>query len=181
MSDPPASGPDDEDGLSRRTLVRLLVGTAIGIPVLVETLTFLGLVGSKFGEETPTATDTASADGNVVGVGDELLPETAPTDTVAEAYVTEDDWTFTIVVDVENGSDRTYELRLGAVTTESGRRVDGGGGDPVPPGESGVVTGRWELPEGSSPDVVDVVATARDGTVTRTERSVGLAKVPVRG
>lgn len=183
MPAPPAVDPeDDEDGVSRRTLVRLLVGTAIGVPVLVEALTFLGLVGNQFGSETPTATDTTTPDESGVGVGDELLVETAQTETVREAYVAEDDWTFTLVVTVENASDRTYDLRLGAVTTGNGQQVDGGSeSGPIAPGESGAVTGRWQLPDGSFPETVDVAATARDGTVTTVERSVELAVVPVRG
>lgn len=168
-------------GIDRRTLIRILVGLGIGIPVLIEALTLLGLVGDLFGPgdgETPTPTETATG----VGVGDELLPETPATDTVESAFIALEGWTFTMVVGIENTTDRTYELRLRSVTTDGGATVRGGGeSDPVPPGESGSVTGSWDLPEGSSPASVDVVSIARDGTVTKVDRTVTLGSVPVRG
>lgn len=180
VDSPPEPGDDSEETISRRTLIRILVGLGIGIPVVVEGLTLLGLVGDQFGGDGSDGTDTATAADNGVGVGDELLPGTAPTETVVEGYVTGDDWTFTLVVTVDNGSDRTYELRLGAVTTEDGDRVDGGRGTgSIEPGESASVTGQWSLPEGSTPESVDVVAVA--GDATEVERQVRLGKFPVRG
>lgn len=179
-----APGDDDEErpgGISRRTLVRLLVGLGIGVPILLEALTFLGLLGDTFGpDDGGTATPTGTPAG--VGVGDELLPETVPTDEVTAAYISADQWTFTMSVAVENGAGGTYELRLRAVTTEDGRTVAGGGeSDPIPPGESGSVVGRWDLPDGSDPAAVDVVAISRDGTATKVERTVPLGTVTVRG
>jgi hypothetical protein len=169
-------------GLDRRTLIRLLVGLGIGVPILIEAATLLGLLGDVFGgddgDETPTPTD--APDG--VTVGDELLPDTPATDTVRAAYVAADGWAFTLVVGVDNTTDRTYELRLRTVTTEDGRTVEGDASTgPVAPGESGSVTGRWNLPDGASPDTVDVVSVARDGTVTTVERTVQLGSVPVQG
>ena len=177
--------PDDEaerpGGISRRTLIRLLVGLGIGIPILIETLTLLGLVGQQFGPggtETPTPTFGPGG----VSVGGELLPETAAADTLESATISAEGWTFAMTVAVDNRSDRTYELRLRTVTTDAGERVPGGGeSDPIPPGESGSVTGRWDLPEGASPASVDVVALSSDGTVTKVEETVKLGSVPVSG
>lgn len=179
MSDPPETPGGDE--ISRRNLIRLLVGLAIGIPVLIEAVTLVGLVDDLFGGDgTDTPTDTPEPPG--VGVGDELLPATAATDTVEASYIAADGWAFALAVSVDNGGEATYELRLRSVTTEGGTTVDGGGeSDPVPPGESGTVTGRWDLPEGSSPDTVEVVAVTRNGTATTVEESVRLGGVAVRG
>jgi hypothetical protein len=168
-------------GLDRRTLIRLLVGLGIGVPVLIEGATLLGLlgdiVGGNGGEETATPTDAPEG----VAIGEELLPDTPAADTVRAAYVAADGWTFTFVVGVDNTTDRTYELRLRTVTTEDGRTVEGDASTgPVAPGESGSVTGRWDLPDGASPDTVDVVAVARDGTVTTVERTIRLGSVPVQ-
>lgn len=178
MSDP--SGGDEE--ISRRNLIRLLVGLAIGIPVLIEALTLVGLVGDLFGDGGGTETPADETEVPGVGVGDELLPATAPTDTVAASYIAADGWTYTLTVSVDNGGDATYELRLRSVTTEGGTTVEGGGeSDPIPPGASGTVTGRWDLPEGSSPDTVEVVAISRNGTATRVEESVRIGGAAVRG
>lgn len=180
---PAGPGGDAEGpfGLERRTLIRLLVGLGIGVPVLIEGATLLGLVGDLFGggdESTATPTETAAG----VGLGDELLPAAPGTHTVQAAYVAADGWTFTLSVGVENTTDRTYELRLRSVTTDGGDVVEGGGeSGPIAPGETGSVTGRWELPDGASPDTVEAVAIARNGTVTTVERTVDLGSVPVQG
>lgn len=186
MAADPASeaGGDDErpGGISRRTLIRLLVGLGIGIPLLVEALTLLGLVGSQLGDGPTTETETPTPAGRRVGVGDELLPETAPTETVSEAAIASQDWTLTIAVEVENGSEQIYDVRLGTVTTADGERIEGGGGSPpLQPGESATVIGTWDLPEASRPVAVDVVAVSRNGTVTTVDETVRLGKIPVRG
>jgi hypothetical protein len=170
------------DEISRRNLIRLLVGLGIGIPVLIEALTLVGLVGDLFGGDDGTETPTGETEAPGVGVGDELLPSTAPSDTVAASYIAADGWTYTLTVGVDNGGDATYELRLRSVTTGGGTTVDGGGeSDAIPPGESGTVTGRWDLPEGSSPATVEVVAVSRNGTVTTVEESVRIGGAVVRG
>lgn len=163
------------------TTSRLEVG--VGFPVLIELLTFGGPVTDRLlgdGETTPTRTPTPAEDR--VDVGDELLPGTPQTETAREAYVAAEGWTLTVIVDVENPGERTYDLRLRAATTRDGRTVDGGGeSGPVPPGGSATVAGSWDLPEGSTPATVDVVAVARDGTATTTEETVRLRNVNVRG
>lgn len=176
----PGDGTAEREGLDRRTLVRLLVGLGIGIPVLVEVLTFLGLVGDLFGDGDDEPSPTTTEDG--IDVGEELLPETDATDRVEAAYVRADGWELTLTVAVENDGEQTYELRLGEVRTDGGTTVEGGGtSGPVAPGETGTATGRWGLPDGASPGSVDVTAFYRNGTVTRIERTVQFGSVPVRG
>lgn len=179
----PADEPLEElvetEGLDRRTLIRLLIAGAIGIPLLVEGLTFLGIVGEQFGDHEGTPTATPTEDPGVT-VGDDLLPSTPQSETVEQAHVASDGWTFTMVVAVENGGDRPYELRLGAVSTEDGRTVEGGGtSGSIAPGEGGTAAGSWDLPDGVMPAAVDVVAVAGDETVV--DESVPLGNVNVRG
>ncbi|MFB6218235.1 MAG: hypothetical protein ABEH77_03490 [Halobacteriaceae archaeon] len=180
----PDGPPGDGDGVSRRWLVRLLVGLGIGIPVLVEGATFARLVGNwLFGGEdregTATATTTTRRG---VGVGDELLPDTAPTERVTSATVAagEEAWRFVLSVEVENDGGVPYELRLGAVTTADGETVAGEATTGrVPPGESAFVTGAWELPPGATPASVAVVAATYGAETERREREVPLARIPV--
>lgn len=172
----------DGDRISRRTLIRVLVGAAIGIPLLIEGLTFLGLVGNLFGADDPDSTATSTDATAAVSIGEELLPESTPTETLADAYVSVEDWVFTMVVSIENGSDRDYRLRVGAVTTEAGVQVAGGAQSrQLAPGETTTITGRWELPEGASPMSVTVEAVFRNGTATELTEQVVLGKIPVRG
>jgi len=174
---------DDED-VSRRWLIRALVGLGIGIPIAVEATTFLGLLSSRLGggdsgTEAP-ATTTASG----TGIGEELLPATAPADTLADAFVqvADDAWRFEATVTVANTTDGPYTLKLGAVTTGSGSRVDGGhSSGRVPPGESRTFTGAWPLPAGETPATLDVTGVRHADGGEETTRTVRLGDVPVRG
>lgn len=165
--------------MERRTLIRLLVGLGIGVPIAIEAATFFGLFGSRVvgdgdGTETPSSpTETPSPD--AVGVGDELLPATAATDTVTGAEIRTEDGerVFVLTVAVENDTDEGYELRLDALTTDAGTTVSGGGRTTqLDPGEETTVFGRWPLPDDERPRAVIVVATVTPAgggreTVTR--------------
>lgn len=183
--DAPKSG-----GISKRTLIRLLVGFGIGIPLLVEGLTFLGLLEEQFGggegsESTATATDVTDSR---VAVGDDLLPETERSETLASAVLREvggDRWPLTLTVEVENTGDTDYEFQLLAVHLDDDRSVSGRATtDRLAPGERRVISAEWSIPAGSTPRAVDVVALVYpdgDGSVETIERRVDLAKIPVRG
>jgi hypothetical protein len=161
-----ADGPDG--GVSRRTLVKLLVGLGVGIPVVVELATFLGLVGGQL---------LGGSDGEPVGVGDELLPATPHSETVVDALYDAGTGRFTLTVEVSNGTEAAYDLRLGTVTTAAGERVDGGGSVTVPPGQTATLTGAWALPATDRPRRLAVTARTPDGTV---ERTVEFGTLPVR-
>jgi len=211
---------DDEEadgGMERRTLVRILVGLGIGIPLLVELRTLSQFVASSFGDERnaggreangegepdptesngsesdrrtrtpstePTSTageppdDTAvganatgggTATPRPVGVGDELLPATAPAETIRAATVRTDERgrRFVLRVAVTNDTDAAYDLRLGRLVTAAGGVVEGGGAKRIDPGGRATVTGEWLLPDGARPTSVFVVAVV-EGNETRT-------------
>ncbi|MFB6157490.1 MAG: hypothetical protein ABEJ34_06590 [Haloferacaceae archaeon] len=176
--------------MERRTFVRLLVALGIGIPVAVEGATFLGLVGNRLGtggEPSGVEDDTATPAADRVGVGDELLPATEPTDRLVGAAVdgNADRWRVELTVEVENTLDTAYELRLGELTTDGGRTVDGGGSTgPMASGTRTTVTGTWTIPPGTTPDTVSVAAlVAVPGADHRRRhaRRVPLEKIAVRG
>lgn len=181
--------------MKRRSLIRILIGLAIGIPIAIEGFTFFELFHQRLsgnGEsssatrtrtETGTNEPTTTADG--VTQGDELLPETPQTETVSAAIIEarSDSWPFTMTVVVDNDTDSAYELRLSAVTTSDGRTVGGNATTGrIEPGGSQTVTGEWELSPGSTPVGVVVVAiTYPQGTGTPRQQSklVNLGKIPV--
>jgi len=194
-SQPAASGADADDetpgGLSKRTLIRLLVGFGIGIPIFIEALTFLGLLRNQFGEgegddsAESTATETDGAP-EAVGVGDDMLPDTDRTETLSSAVLREtsdDRWPLSLTVEVTNTGTTDYEFQMLAVHLDDGRTVEGRTStDRLAPDESRTITGEWSIPAGSTPRSVDVVALVygEDGVET-VERRVELAKIPVRG
>jgi hypothetical protein len=166
-------------------LVRLLIGLGIGIPILVEGLTFLGLIDRHLfdddGDGRNGATPTPTRQ---VGVGDELLPETPQPETVRELLIiaADEPWQFTMSVAVENTADVPYELRLGEVTLNDGTTVQGGGSTGrIPPGEDGTAAAQWSIPPGSTPRTVEVIGTTYAESARVAEADVHLSKVPVQG
>lgn len=184
-------GDDTPGGLSKRTLIRLLVGFGIGIPILIEAITFLGLLDQQFGgggedaDTGSTATETATPG---VAVGDDLLPETDRSETLASAVLREvggDRWPLTLTVEVTNSGDTDYEFQLLTLHLDDGRTVSGRTStDRLAPGERRAITGEWSIPAGATPRAVEVVALVYpDGedSVETIERRVELGKIPVRG
>lgn len=181
------SDDDNDDGsVRRRWVIRLLVGLGIGIPILIEARTFLGLLGSYLlgeDDDTGTATPTPTARTGI-GVGDELLAETAPTETVrtSQIRVRESDWQFEMTVEVENTAGSPYELRLGNVHTTGGETVAGGASTGrIPPGETAFVNGTWVLPTDQRPETLTVTALTFADDVRVTSREVRLAGITFRG
>jgi hypothetical protein len=177
----------EEGALSRRTLVRLLVGFGIGVPVLIELATFLGLVEQSLfgGEDGGGGGEGSTATGNdasAVGVGDELLADTSPVETlsVAQVRAMQDAWVFTATVEVRNDAEQDYVIQLGAVTTTGGTTVNGETETArIPVGETASVTGRWPLPPGERPRTLSVV-TSLGGAPTESHE-VELGRIPVQG
>jgi hypothetical protein len=178
---------DDLEGPPQVSMVRVLLILAIGIPIIIEVVTFGGLIGHYMGgggadPAAATATETPAATGATAG--DEILDATAPNERITAASVTtgDDSWQFTLTVNVTGVGDR-YELRLGAVTTDGGNSVEGSGSSTgtLAAGESGTVTGTWALPSGERPASVSVTAvtTPDDGTATATDYTVAIGDVPV--
>jgi archaellum component FlaF (FlaF/FlaG flagellin family) len=187
---------DDDGGLSKRTLIRLLVGFGIGIPILIEALTFLGLLRQQLGggdgdgtDGTATETTASGTDTGGVSVGDDLLPATDRSERLVSAVLRQesgsDSWPLSLTVEVTNDGTTDYEFQLLAVHLGDGETVGGRvSTDRLAPGESRTVTGEWSIPAGSTPRAVEVVALIYpdgEGSVETVERRVELAKIPVRG
>lgn len=177
---------EDEVLLSRRWVIRILVGLGFGIPIAIEARTLVGIVASWLfgdGDERETTTQQTTTE-PTTSVGDEVLPETEPADTLEDAWVQlrDESWHFEMVVGVENTSELPYTLELGSVTTDAGTRVGGTASTGrVQPGESATVTSAWSLPSGEDPDIVAVtgITHTADGD-ERVERDVRLGNIPFR-
>ncbi|SHG94193.1 hypothetical protein [Halobaculum gomorrense] len=200
-TDPPATESaatdlaDSDDGLDRRRLIRWIAVLAFTVPVIVEALTFGGLIGDTLlggddgsddaggGDGDGTVTESATPRASGVGVGDELLQDAPPTETIAVSEVrgqSADSRTYVLRVTVKNTTDESVELRLTGVTLRDGTTLASvSATGSIPAGETGEVTGAWDLPAGSMPVAVDIVL-LRDGEEAIT-RSVPLERPPIRG
>jgi len=186
-----ADAAEDDGDVTRRWLIRAVVGLGFGIPLAVEGATLVGLLESRLfgGGEDGDAGDGGTAttpSQPATAVGDDLLPTTDRAETLAEAtvYAGDDGWQFDLVVDVENAADRPYELRLGTVTTQDGTRVEGGAAtDVLAAGESASLSASYDLPDGETPATMAVAGVEHvDGGGERFfRRDVRFGNVPVRG
>lgn len=188
-ADSGGDGIPEDEAVRRRWILRALVGLGIGLPILIEARTFIGLIrvhllGAEPDDGGTTSTPTQTPEPSV-GVGDELLEGSEPTETVQEVRlrVLESGWRFELTVAVENTTDVPYELRLGDVRTRGGESVDGGASTgQIPAGESAVVEETWPLPAESRPETLQVTALSyNDDGVDLTEETVTLGRVPLEG
>lgn len=177
----------DEDR-RRKRLIKVVVVLAIAVPVVVEGLTFGGLLTSSLlgdgGGDGPAALNETTAANSGVGVGDELLSATPQRERIESASVREagDNWRFAMIVQVNNTGNRTYQLQLASVTTTSGETVSNVVSTTVAPGTETTITGQWALPAGERPASVEVVAVdGVEGNATVTRETVELAPIPVQG
>lgn len=168
----------------RRRLIKWVVGVAIAIPVVIEARTISGLIGNWLTGSDENAGDRTATEQRV-GLGDELLPATAPPEILERAVVEEGDdvWPFRVAVSVENTADQPYEFRLGDVITDADERVRGGATSGVlSRGESTRIETNWGLPTGSTPKTLTVRGlTGPPESPTETIKRVHLANVPVEG
>ncbi|MFB6196560.1 MAG: hypothetical protein ABEI80_10345 [Haloplanus sp.] len=187
-SDDASEADEAVGGLSKRTLIRLLVGFGIGVPILVEGLTFLGLIRQQVsGGESTETNGTGTTTETDVGVGDDLLPATDRREMLASAVLREggDRWPLSLTVEVTNTGDTDYKFQLLTVHLDDGAAVSGRAStDRLAPGDQQTITGEWSIPAGTTPRAVDVVGLVYpDGTgsLETVERRTELSKIPVRG
>lgn len=180
---------DSADERRRKRLIRIVVVLALAVPLVIEGLTFGGLLSSTLlggggddgGTVTPDGTATPTAG---VGVGDELLAATPQRETLRTASVqaTGETWTLTLSVTVNNTANSSYQFQLGTVETTGGETVSNSASVTVPPGETETVTGQWSLPAGDRPRAIQVLAVEDvGGNATVSRETVQLAPIPVQG
>lgn len=147
------------------------------MPILIEAVSLAGLVSHSLGGGGATPDSTEAVEG--VGVGDELLTATGPSETVSDAY--EDRWQFVLTVSIGNVTGDPYRLSFGTVTTGSGERVETTATTGwIDPGEEGTGTATWSLPPGERPDSLTVAVSRDRDEPAGTEYEVDLGAVSVR-
>jgi len=168
---------DDVDEPAGKQWIKILVAVGIGIPILIEVVTFGSLLTHSMGPQT-SGTPTAATDTPMSGAveGDTILPETTPDERITDARVVtrNDGWEFRLTVAVNNTGADGYVLSIDQVTTRAGAVVTGRvSTGRLAAGENQTVTGTWLLPKGQRPDSIQV-------TVGENEtRTVRLGDIPV--
>jgi len=168
---PADDAPPEDDEIDRRRLIRWIAVLAFGVPVVVEALTFGNIINDELlgggDDDTPTAAETETDHPDAVGVDDELLEETAATETITTSEVRQNDGgrTYVFGVEVENTTDEPVELRTQRLRLRDESLVDGvSSTGSIEPGESGMVTAAWSIPGGAMPGAVEVTATRGEET-----------------
>lgn len=170
--DAPTAAPAEDDEIDRRRLIRWIAVLAFAVPVVVEALTFGNIIGDELlpggDEATDTATATPTDHPDAVGVGDELLPATAASETIEQSEIRESDTgrTYVLQVEVRNDTDAPIELRLRTLRLRDDSTVDGvSSTGTVEPGSSSPVTAAWSIPSETAPAAVQAVAIRDEETV----------------
>lgn len=173
-----------ERSASKR-LVKILVLIGIGIPVLIEAATLVRLIGGHLGDEEQNRSAAADAAAHVVvEEGDELLPATAPAETIVRMVVRArpDAWTFLVEAEVANPTEHPYELTLRALETQHGEVLDEAHVARRAPGDSARLSARWRLPAGDLPASMEVEGrlVGAPDSVQAAPRRVHFDRIPVR-
>jgi len=169
-----------------KQIIKVLIVVAAVLILVIEGMTFFGLIGSILGDGGGDGgnTDTATPVDRV-GSGEELLSETDRAETLTTLSLQSGDrWTLTVTVTVENTGDTPYELRLGTLRTTDGDAYETSATTgAIAPNETGTVTAQWSLPSGAAPDTVAVTAVENPTGASRVvvDRQVALGRVPVQG
>ncbi len=176
---------DGDDDVDRRRLIKYVLVIAFAVPLVVEGVTLVGLVGSYVGDDATATPSSTATPAEAITEGSQLLPETERDERVTTVGLQSsgDGWTLTLSVRVENSGDLAYELRLGAVTTDGDRQAEGSATTgPIAPGGTATVSTQWTLPEGDRPDTIAVTAVEfDDGDRVVVDRGVRVGRVPVEG
>ncbi|WP_336339325.1 hypothetical protein [Haloarcula brevis] len=177
---------EDVDGPEQKTLLRILIIVGIGLPILIEVVTFgslLGhhLVGDPGGEVVP---ETPTAEPAGAGVGDPILESSAVSARIESASVVTADegWRFTLAVNATNSGTEPAAVRLDSVTARNGETVDGTASTgQLSVGQTETVTRSWLLPPGERPDTVSITVLEYpdDGETQSTQYDVTLGDIPV--
>jgi len=177
---------EDVDGPEKKTLLRLLIIVGIGLPILIEVVTFGSMLGHHLTGDTggEAVTETPTAESAGAGVGDPILESSAVSARIeAASVVTADEgWRFTLTVNVTNTGSDTAAVRLDSVTTRSGETIKGAASTGrLSVEQTDDVTQSWLLPPGERPDTVSVTVFRYPAgeSIQSTQYTVALGDIPV--
>ncbi|GGL66909.1 hypothetical protein [Halocalculus aciditolerans] len=165
----------EDDVWSRRSYIKYLAPISVAVPVVVEGRTLVGLLRQDFASGGSSYSKPTGVD---VGIGGELRPDTPTRETLRNAAIssTSDGERLVLSAGVKNTQQAAYRFSLGAVTTDGGETVEGGGQtDPVSPGGTATVQSTYTLPADATPKSVDTTVTIGGRT---SKKTVQLAPLP---
>ncbi len=182
---PTPAAPDDADGVSP-WVVRLFLILAFGVAFGIEGMTLVRSYLIDGGDE-PEEQAAAGAGGanTTLGVGDDLLPDTAVSERIARMRVqarSDGPWVFRLAVTVVNDGERSYRLALRDLEADDGTVFDEVQSVACPPGDSTRFVATWPIGANARPASLTVEAALQGpGDSTRTvRRRVSFGHVPVQ-
>jgi len=167
--------------MDRTTLAKVLLVVAIAIPVVIEGITFFGLFSQHFGGD-----DAATPTSDALGVGDDLLSgveegEVTATIESGSIQATDDEWLFTVEIDVTNHGDDPVSVTFGPVTTGAGTtRAGTVTSDRLAANGTDSVLAQWSVPSGETPETLGVALRNAGAGRTPIERTVRIGGFAVQ-
>ena len=184
-STPERSQPEEESTFDK-WLVRFFLILVFGVAFGIEGMTLFRsyVLDRDAGDDAEEAVTQVPALPQL-GVGDEVLPATAPSETVQQLSVTAQrgaDWTFELAVRVQNPTDRPYTLTMFGLLTQEGAVREDPFTVTCAPGETVDLNAAWTLDAGDRPK--SIVASGRTAvtadSVAVEARRVRFERVPVQ-
>lgn len=186
--DPPNASSDatkDANSSFEKWLVRFFLLMAFGVAFGIEGMTLFRSYVLDRNSEQDTETVEAAPELPLLQVGEEVLPESPPTERI-EALALEarpgDTWTFRMTIALQNPTDQPYELTTFGVLTRSGSVHEEAFRVTCPPGDSTRLQAEWSLAASDLPE--SLVASGRlqvtlDSAIVHARR-VRLPRIPVQ-
>jgi len=175
---------------SSKWLVRSLIILGIGIPVVVELTTLMGLIGNSFSDQGATNSNTSEENVRRIRPGNELLPETPPSEVLKTAYVLagSGSWEFNMTITLSKLKGlQSLSVTLDSLTTRNGVKIY----EPVTYQRNALdadsaytLDARWDIPAGEQPKSIHMNATYigyGDSLSRKLNKQLLFSKIPVRG
>jgi len=180
---------NDTSPTSMRRLVKWLLILGVGVPILVEAITFFGLVGRHVSEsdEEQAAETQVHAQAPEVTIGDDLLSSTPMVERVVKAreWAYGEHWAFELTIALDSLPGKAYRIVFDSLRTKEGQLI---ADQKVLKWEAGdeqeedlAQTVQWIMPPGDQPVSVRVRAfSGKDQQRPLKTQYVTFGKIPVQ-
>lgn len=187
---PPADAPGDDSEAAPKWIVRIFLVLSFGLAFGIEGMTLIRSYVFEDDEEatvqrTDSGTTTENNRGRLVGVGDELLLETVPSEQVSQTRIrarTDASWAFRLAIRIENDSDERYRLTVRSLETADGSVNEQAHSVECAPGDTTRLVASWPIAADTQPHSLTAVGeTLLSADSIRTvEERVRFGHVPVQ-
>lgn len=174
---------------SSKWLVRTFIILGIGIPVVVELTTLMGLVGNTISNQATTEENKATEKSERIEPGSELLTETSQTELFksAHVWVGQNSWEFSMTISISGLRNiRSMSFVLDSLETRNGNMVNESftyDKNISHADSTYLFTANWNIPQGDQPKSVHLEATYKspgDSVSESINKRLVFNKIPVQ-